>query len=240
MKTIVKILLILLSSTSIKATVNTNETNVPSGLVFRIEITLTDKILSEVYHKNFAPVNGKNELKQVVLVGAWCDYLLAQKAKSELKEAGYLQTEIKSFFNNYEITLSDAFELINNRNYTEINKTSDITKQEIEMLLEQVGEKMIYYRLQIGVYDGINADAFLSLPAKYKLKISEFGVQSYVCGKFFGYNEANDMVKILHEEGLTDVTIIAFNGENQQLPLERAQEVEQKLINEKLNELAKQ
>ena len=240
MRTIVKILIVFMSSTIIKANANSSETTIPSGLIFRIEIKLSEKTLNESEQKTFSPISGKNELKQSVLSGAWRDYLLAQKAKNELREAGYIQTEIKSFFNNSEISLSDAFELLNNRNYAEMKKTSEISKEEIEMMLEEVGEKMVYYRLQIGVYDGKNADAFLELPAKYKLKISEFGVQSYTCGKFFGFNEAKDMLKILSEEGLTDIIIIAFNGVNEQLPLERAQEVEQKFINDKLNELAKQ
>jgi hypothetical protein len=239
MKKITYLITALMFNAVIKIHANHTETIIPNGLIFRIEINLSEKILSATEEKKFAPISGKNELSKTILCGAWCDYLWAQKAKNDLKEAGFKQLEIKSFFNNYEISLKDAFELLNNRNHAEEHKTQEISKEEIESLLQQIGEKMVYYRLQIGVYDGKNANAFLDLPTKYKIKITEFGTQSYICGKFFGYNEAKDMVKILNEEGLTDIIIIAFNGDNEQLPLERAQEIEQKFISDKLNELAK-
>ncbi len=168
--------------------------------------------------------------KESAYIGKYQHYLLAMKAKQELNSKGITGTEIKAFFNYAPISLEDAFALLDNKNYQDIeNKGITLTNTELNALLDSVSNKEYFYTVQIGLFSENNINSFFNFPKQVNESITDKGQYRYTFGTFKSYNDAKDALNMIKEYGLTDAFVIAFD-KTTRIPISRALELEQKSL----------
>ena len=169
-------------------------------------------------------------MKDTAYIGKYKHYLLAMKAKQELDSKGITNTEISAFFNYSPISIEDAFALLDNKNYQDIeNKGITLTSKELNALLDSVSNKEFYYTVQIGLFTENNINSFFDFPKQVDESITDKGQYRYTFGTFKSYNDAKDALNMIKEYGLTDAFIIAFD-EISRIPISRALELEEKSL----------
>lgn len=215
-KNLIIILLIILFNISIFAS---------SGVHYAIQISKQTE-LSKI--ENYAPIKLR---KNTIELGKYDNYLLAMKAKLDLKASNVDSIEIIAFFHNNLVSLSDAFELENNQNELDQKLGGPvISEDEATAILNQVADENFYYTVQIAVTTNQQVEAFFDFPKTIDETITPKGHFRYTYGQFKTLQDAKDALRMVKEYGLDNTLIIAFD-EQSRIPLARAIEIEEEKLN---------
>lgn len=201
-----------------------------SGLSFRVRILEEDKPQIEdelpAELKIIATASGLE-------VGDFRDYFQAMKHQYILEEKGISNTIIVSYFNYVEISLDDAFTLLDNRNEQDEQMIETLSEAEMELALKMVQNEDFYYAVQIGVYSEEGVNRFFDFPKKVDESITPKGYYRYTYGRFYTLQDAKDAMIMLQENYFENAFVVAFD-KLERIPLTAAIEKEKRLLEESI------
>ncbi|MCB9195369.1 MAG: SPOR domain-containing protein [Flavobacteriales bacterium] len=166
-------------------------------------------------------------------VGEFEDYFVAMKNQYKIEEFGYDSTILVAFFNNSEITIDDAFLLMDNKNSVDQNNLSYMSEQEMDLALQSVQNEEFYYTIQIGIYSEESVNRFFDFPKSVDETITDKGYFRYSVGKYKTLQDAKDALVILQKDYFENAFIIAFDN-LERIPLTTAMEKEKRLLEQSL------
>lgn len=201
-----------------------------NGLSFRVRILEEDNPQIEV--------ELSAELKIITTtsgleVGDFNDYFQAMKHQYILEEKGISNTTIVSYFNYVEISLDDAFTLLDNRNEQDEQMIKTLSEAEMELALKMVQNEDFYYAVQIGVYSEEAVNRFFDFPKKVDESITSKGYYRYTYGKFYTLQDAKDAMIMLQENYFENAFVVAFD-KLERIPITAALEKEKRLLEESI------
>lgn len=201
-----------------------------NGLEFRIRAYDPDKqMVSEDLTKSFKI----HYHEGVIEFGEFDNYLFAMKSQYILEEMGFKSTTIVAYFNYVEISLDDAFVLLDNRNEQDQKMTEPMSVAEMDLALRMVQNENFYYSIQIGVYSEEAVNMFFDFPKTIDESITQKGYYRYTYGKFNTLQDAKDALVMLQENYFEKAFVIAFD-ELERIPITAALEKEQRLLEESI------
>jgi len=208
--------------------------NLPNGLIFRVVVDeLESKIETSEFEK-YQPINFKVEDQLFTCeVGAFKDFIQAQKAKNEVKANGYQKADLVAYFNNKSVSLDDAFVLLDNQNHIDEKGGFSVTEQQIDDLLSEVEKPDFYYTVQIGVFNTQQVNNFFDLPKSINERVTNKGNFRYTYGHYYTVADAKAALGFIKDSGMTNAFITAYD-DVERIPLARAISMEEKFLNESL------
>lgn len=204
--------------------------NLPNGLVFRVIIGDLNEIIETSQFDQYQPINFK-EADQVFTceVGAFKDFIQAQKAKNEVKASGYQKADLIAYFNNKPVSLDDAFVLMDDQNHIDRKGGVSISEEQMNQMLGEVEKPNFYYTIQVGVFNTQQVNSFFDFPKTFEEKVTNKGNYRYTYGQYYTINDARDAAKMLRENGMENAFITAYD-DVERIPLARAIEMEEKFL----------
>lgn len=216
------IILIVISLFSISILAN--------GLAFRVRVYDTDK---QIVSKSFQEELKLFQQDKNIEIGEFDNYFLAMKFQYAVEEKGFSNTEIVSYFNNTEISLEDAFVLLDNRNEQDEKMVNPMTEAEMDLALRMVQNEDFYYSIQIDVFSEESVSNFFDFPKQIDESITQKGYYRYTYGKFSTMQDAKYALVMLQENYFETAFIVAFD-ELERIPITAAIEKEQRLLEESI------
>lgn len=198
-----------------------------NGVHFSLKVS-NDITLEKL--NNYSPIKNQQES---LLVGEFDDYLLAMKARIELNKKGVDSTEIVAFFHKNQVSLDDAFTLLDNQIEQDKRISHSLSTQEMETMLANVQNHEFFYTIQMGVYNEKNANAFFNFPKAFDERITTKGFYRYTYGEFKTLQDAKDALRMVKKYDMDNVIIIAYDN-MARIPLARAIEKEGKMLEDAL------
>lgn len=200
------------------------------GLEFKIRIDNPDKQLVIGQLQDNFPLRFYDEYADV---GSFEDYLMAMKNQYEIESNGFENTSIVAFFNLQQITLDDAFVLLDNRNDQDQQSETYMSESQMDLALKMVQNEEFYYAIQIGIFSEESVNKFFEFPKAIDESITPKGYYRYTYGKFKTLQDAKDALVMLQENYFESAFIIAFD-ELERIPLASAIEKEKRLLEESI------
>jgi hypothetical protein len=196
---------------------------IPAGLVFRLRADHHQEKINDTIRKDFQPFN---VLGNKIEAGVYVDFIRAQKGKNTLRDKGFSNVELVAYFNHSEISINDAITLINNRNASEEEPTQSISVQQMDSLLALHAPADFHYSICIDMKDAATVNTFFNLKEKPETIITPAGKTLYLFGKFSSSEEATVFLELMIQQGLANIELTAWTSNKEQIPLERAQQLE--------------
>jgi len=198
-----------------------------SGVEFKLKVNTDQPEVEKAQFENYDNVTIKNGYLEI---GLYSDYILAQKAKNDIKTLGFDNLEIIAYFHKHEISLDDAFTLMDNRNaQDEHNLGYILTEEQMEFELAQVENHMFFYTIQVGLYTEQSVDDFFDFPKQVDERVTNKGYFRYTFGEFSTMQDAEDALKMIKEYGLASAQVIAYDN-LERIPVSVAMEREQDML----------
>jgi hypothetical protein len=196
--------------------------NLPQGIIFRIKVESDKAGINSSKICDFEPINISKEKNLFVYeIGAFSDFIRAQKAKNVIREMGNDRLEIIVYYNNKLISMDDAFLLMDNRNESDRKGEISLSDKQIDLILSKIENPNFYYTVQIGIFKNPKNSSFFNCPITIEEHITDVGEYRYTCGKYFTFKEAKAVCKAIRLHGLSNAFISAYNKENR-IPMEQA------------------
>lgn len=197
MKTIAVVLTTLLVAVSFIVKSNSN-------VRFGVEVLIK---------QNFAPKSlnvkvTKGEIKQgeLVQLEQHNDYLLAMRDKYSITENTTNLAEVKAFFMNEEITLEDAFALMNNYNAYDNQADASSLKPK---------PNDFYYAIRILTNEEFSLQDYIKVYPEIEHNIMQIDDHIFVAGKIDSYSKALDIQERFIRAGLKNNVVVAYEGTKQ-------------------------
>lgn len=206
----------------------------PSGLVFRVKLDRLETPIQSVNFEKYQPVS--NHLGDDAFsceLGAYSDFLHAQKANNELKEIGFEHVELIAYFNNRPVSIDDAFTLLDNRNQDDKAALPSISDQKVNEMLAKIEKPDFHYTILMGVYNEQQVNLFFDFPKTVNEKVTNRGHFRYTYGIYYTLQDAKDALGMIYENGIDNAYIIAYDN-IERIPLARAMQMEEKFLYDSL------
>lgn len=213
-------LVLILMISDLKA--NPATSMLPSGLVFRVRAEKSDSLMNQQIRNEYAPVYDGTANTEL---GAFNDFIRAQKAKNLIRDKGFKNVELIAYFNHTEISIDDAITLLNNRNSFEEASTQQISIHEMDSLLAMVANENLYFAITIELNDAKTVNNFFELSKKMEVRVDPNGKQVMVFGKFNTPEDAEVYLELLSQQGIASTSLSAWNKNGGQVPMDRALEI---------------
>jgi len=203
-----------------------------NGLEFRLKTYSSISDSSIINNKEFLPIRKAAEFTEL---GNCKDYIFAMKLQNELEELGISESEIVAYFNHTQITLDDAFAILDNRNGQELASIDQpyMSEEDMEAALKSVQNEDFYYTVQIGISNENNVNSFFDFPKTIDETITSKGYYRYTFGKFYTMNDAKDALNMMKENKFENAEIIAFDN-LERIPLASATQKEERRLQQSL------
>lgn len=170
---------------------------------FGVEVKIEKHFSTEELNLNL--VKGEVKKGQTILIGNHEDYLLAMRDKHLIhKETGH-KGEIKASFRNTEITLDEAFTLMNDMNYIE-KEGGTISSSE---------NNDFYYTIEVLTNEIQTLDKYLNVCPELEKFIEQKDENVFLIGKINSHKKAIAIQSKFSEAGLNNNIIVAYEGKKQ-------------------------
>lgn len=202
----------------------------PSGLVFRVKVDQLDAPLESHHFIKYAPISNSNEEGNFSCeLGAYTNFLRAQKANNELKEAGFDAVELTAYFNNRPVSMDEAFVLLDDQNHIDEANLPSVTEEKVDEMLATVEKPDFHYTIQMGVYNEQQVNLFFDFPKTINEKVTDRGHFRYTYGIYYTLQDAKDALGMIQDNGIDNAYIIAYDNV-ERIPLARAIQMEEKFL----------
>ncbi len=202
----------------------------PSGVIYKIQIGVYQKIPSKSFFKGIRPISAETIPSSQNLrffAGIFSSYQDALPAVDTVHKLGFKDAFIISYLDQKKISVKEARKLENEtveeKNYRKVNEVSVplVKKQPTDMY------KNVFLAVQIGAFHN-------KVPEKRMSQIrlhsenepvtffqNKNGLYVYSIGKFYNFEKTVALKNRLIENGLEGAYVIALSG-NQKIPLDEA------------------
>lgn len=162
-------------------------------------------------------------------VGDYSDFLYAQIDRNKLVKRGFEHTEVIAFFNNIEISLSDAFTMIDDKNEVDATEyiasvdkeiaianqpkatNRNIAIEEFNSILDNIYKEEVIFTIQLGVFSSPKKDSDFDVEGIIVERKKE-GKYSYSYGEYTTVETAKEAVKIV-QKTIKGVYVVAYKDE---------------------------
>lgn len=135
------------------------------------------------------------------------DYILACKNNNLWNEKG-IATEVKAYFNSEEISIDDAYAMMNNKNMQEAQEYAEYSRQRIEEIMKENDKINMYYSITVSMKN--NSEMLKSYTEQFAYALKTSGNnEMIVFGKFVTFNDVKQIYDELTESGAVDISITA-------------------------------
>jgi len=159
------------------------------------------------------------------------DYILACRNKNLYEEKG-VQAEVKAFFNDEEITMDDAYVMMNNRNVQEGIAYAEKSRQRLQKIIEESNNVAMHYSITVSME---NDSTLLQAYCKeYVYTIKDAGNNDLlVIGKFITFTDVKAVYDEITAKGINNISITASEF-GKEIPVSSAVGKEQEYLQQLL------
>ena len=197
---------------------NSPFSQLPDGLVFRITSTGVLPIIDSAHLSAFAPYQideGKASF------GIYRDFIRAQKAKNKIKALGFPKADIQAYYNRNEVSLDDAFVLLDPVDPSE--NLMPAPELSIEKRAELMGE--VYFQIKMVAASDQQKDLIDKVLKEAAVFNKSTSRNTWVTGYFVDPQHAETLKLLFEQKGVEQILITAKNEKGEEVPLETALEV---------------
>ncbi|MCF8298528.1 MAG: hypothetical protein K9J13_13355 [Saprospiraceae bacterium] len=211
-----------------------NNVELPSGLVYKVQIAAFRKEVSHDVFKGLAPISSEKAPNSDFIrymAGIFADYNPAISARDEIRQNGYRDAFVVAYFNGVRITIARARQLIQSgeaftsaelttaintistaNSLAEVAGTTGQLAENIPVETKVVGD--LFYSVQVGVYNTPRTSQQLfGIENLFNDRLNN-GYYRYFSGKYNTHNEAVPVRDNIRLRGVRDAFIVSFFNNN--------------------------
>lgn len=159
------------------------------------------------------------------------DYILACKNNNDLLDKG-VKTEVKAFFNSEEISMDDAYVMMNNKNMQEAQEYAEYSRQRINDIIRENENINMFYSITISMKN--DQEILKSYTDQYSYALKTNGDQEMIVfGKFVTFQDVKMIYDELTQSGAINISITASEFGNE-IPVSNAVGKEQHYLQQLL------
>lgn len=216
---------IILKNASSSAYNNSNpipiDVEVPSGVIYKVQVGAFKKPIPQDLFKGFAPIVGEKTNSGLTryLVGNFKVFNNADDAKAKIRELGYKDAFVVGYKDGIRTTLSalngvSASSTINPQTNSTSDSISLPTNTFIPVSVNKTWDTIqgTYYTIQVGAYKGSpNANLFKNIQPVYTEKLPN-GITRYTTGMYTNYEQAVMNKELMKEIGIKDAFVTSYKN----------------------------
>lgn len=159
------------------------------------------------------------------------DYILTCRNRNVLEEKG-IPSEVKAFFNDEEISMDDAYAMMNNKNIQEAKEYAEYSKKRIEEIMKEYAEVNLFYSITVSI--GNDTSILNDYTQQYVYAMKTSGNEELLAiGKFVTFNDVKKIYDEMTEQGITNISITASEF-GKEIPVSNAVGKEQEYLEQLL------
>lgn len=213
MRNIISLIIVIVIFIDAHAIVSSYNHNLPKGVVFQIEIGPMSNVLPVEMINKFEYVECQ-ELPDGTFkysAGMFKSFNEATVMENSLKFWGYEKVNVIAYFNQRNISLTDANTLLNNQNqFDEGFIMGEVDFPVFDELDGTERSYKFYYSVHIDMDSFQNADNLLETTYNMRLKVNKDSKYMYCIGQLSRIEEAQEIRRNLIGGGLENAYIVAF------------------------------
>ena len=181
------------------------------GLIYKLDVNPSEQKINKKQLSDFEPIEKISEDGlSMYRLGNYKDFLRAQLAQYQLMDKGFNTVSLKAFHNGNEITMEDAYALMDTRNEYEQNNITPVSSEELDDLLRRIRRKSIDIKVKVELVDGDDVAAFFELPDSVDAYFTKVEGNVIYFSKFDSFYDASQIFRFMQASGLNHSRIVAF------------------------------
>jgi hypothetical protein len=135
------------------------------------------------------------------------DYILTCRNRGKYEEKG-IHSEVKAFFNSEEISMDDAYTMMNNKNVQEAKEYAEYSKKRIQEIMKEYAEVNMFYSITVSM--GNDSSILNDYTTQYVYSLKESGTtELLLLGKFVTFTDVKTIYDEMTEKGIINISITA-------------------------------
>lgn len=182
-----------------------NQVNLPSEKITGLHFAVTTEVenMKAEFSDRICDTLNENE----VALFKSKDYILTCRNRNEMEEKG-ISVQVKAFFNREEITMDDAYAMMNNKNVQEAKEYAEYSRKRIKEIMDEYADVNMYYSITVSMDN--NKDVLSEYTSQYVHVLKENGKTELLnIGKFITFTDVKTIYDELTEKGITNISITA-------------------------------
>lgn len=135
------------------------------------------------------------------------DFILTCRNKYQFEEKG-ITSQVKAYFNSEEISMDDAYTMMNNKNVQEAKEYAEYSKNRIQEIMKEYAEVNMFYSITVSMENDSSLLNDYSTQYVYSLKESG-NLQLVSIGKFLTFTDVKNIYDEMTEKGIVNISITA-------------------------------
>ena len=205
-------LLILITASTVQA----------AGLLFRIDIGNFPAPIAQEQLSGFDyMITEKADGMLNYRVGEFKDFLRAERARNDLKKRGFVGAETTAYFNDIEISMDDAFVMLDNRNAVDEAAYLGSAAMPVPELNRRLDAAETYFVVQVGVFSEAHDVESFDLPFEVQQIENDGGKFKYASSEYTDLKEVRSAKEAARANGVKDAFIVAYR-DGKRIPMAEA------------------
>jgi hypothetical protein len=183
----------------------TSQANIPSVKMTGLHFVVTTEV--ENMKAEFSDKICDTLNENVLALFKSKDYILTCRNRNEMEEKG-IQSEVKAYFNDEEITMDDAYVMMNNRNIQEAKEYAEYSRSRIKEIMNEYAGVNLFYSITVSMANDKNI--LSEYTKEYVHTMKENGKTELLnIGKFITFTDVKSIYDELIEKGISNISITA-------------------------------
>lgn len=206
-----------------------NQTNIPSVKLVGLHFAVTTEVenMNAQFQNKICDTLNENEYALFKSK----DYILTCRNRNEMEEKG-LKANVKAFFNSEEISMDDAYTLMNNKNIQEAKEYAEYSKNRIKEITKEYADVNMFYSITVSM--GNDSSILNDYTSQFIYSLKESGkTELLTIGKFITFTEVKNIYDEMIEKGISNISITASEF-GKEIPVSNAVGKEQQYLEQLL------
>lgn len=206
-----------------------NQTNIPSGKLVGLHFAVTTEVenMNTQFQNNICDT--LNDKEYTLFKSK--DYILTCRNRNEFAEKG-IKAEVKAFFNSEEISMEDAYTMMNNKNIQEAKEYAEYSKSRIQEIMKEYAGVNMFYSITVSM--GNDSSILNDYTSQFVYSVKEAGkTELLTIGKFITFTDVKSIYDEMTEKGISNISITASEF-GKEIPVSNAVGKEQQYLEQLL------
>jgi len=135
------------------------------------------------------------------------DYILTCRNRNIYAEKG-IHAEVRAFFNSEEISMDDAYTMMNNKNIQESIEYAEYSKNRIKEIMKEYADVNMFYSITVSI--GNDTSILNDYTSQFVYSLKEAGkTELLTIGKFITFNDVKNIYDEMTQKGISNISITA-------------------------------
>jgi hypothetical protein len=135
------------------------------------------------------------------------DYILTCRHRNELEEKG-IEVEVKAYFNSEEISMEDAYVMMNNKNIQEAKEYAEYSRNRIKEIMDEYADVNMFYSITVSLEN--DKELLSEYTSQFVHTLKENGqIELLNIGKFITFTDVKAIYDELIQKGVSNISITA-------------------------------